>query len=668
MPTKVLVVEDERDLELLISLKFRRRIRAGELQFVFATNGVEALKILETQSDIYVVTSDIRMPEMDGLTLLGELNKRYPLVRTIIVSAYGDMQNIRTAMNRGAYDFLTKPIDFTDLEMTLDRTIHHAQQLVHEIEERRHAETQLLQLKKAVETMKLGVTIANLEGKIIYTNPADARMHGYEVAELIGQDARVFAPDVVRKPESLEKIKQWKGLTRESINMRKDGSIFPVWLMSEIVRDIDGEPIAIVTSCEDITERKRADAELRKHRDNLEELIRDRTLELTMLTDELRQENAVRQKAEESLRESEEKYRVLFEHLQDVFYRVDLTGKISLISPSVTQLIGYNPEDVIGLNLAKNIFADTRKWDEFLDLMKTHGYINSFEVLLRRENGSLEWGSASAQYYANKAGQIMGIEGTIRDINARKQAEAELLEKHKQLQELNVSKDRFFSIISHDLKNPFNTILGFAELIENNIETYSTPELKHKITNIRTSAEKLYTLLENLLEWSQIQQGVMPFDPEVLDFNEVVEDNISIFILKAEQKNIALSSLVPPKTLVHVDPSMVNTIMRNLLSNALKFTAPEGKITVSVLVRNTHIEVAIADTGCGIPDAGLAQLFRTDRRYSEVGTAGEKGTGLGLLLCKALVEQQNGTIWVESEVGQGTTFRFTLPKPPETDQ
>jgi PAS domain S-box-containing protein len=306
MPIKVLVVEDEPDLEFLIRQKFRKRIQAEELQFVFSQNGLEALKRLETNPDVCVVLSDINMPQMDGLTLLAELNEHYPLLRTIIISAYGDMHNIRTAMNRGAYDFLTKPIDFNDLEVTLNKTIRHVQQVMDEIAERKRTEKQLLQLEKAVENMQLGVTIADLEGKIIYTNPAEARLHGYQVGELVGKDVGILAPPEFRKPLTLDQIKQWKGLIRESVNIRKDGSTFPVWLMSEIVRDTDGEPTAIVTSCEDITARKQAEEELKQHRDHLEELVKERTTELTTANTHLQQEISERKRAEEALQRAKE--------------------------------------------------------------------------------------------------------------------------------------------------------------------------------------------------------------------------------------------------------------------------------------------------------------------------------------------------------------------------
>ena len=318
-PIKILIVEDESDLKFLLTRKFRRRIQGGELEFIFANNGLEALDQLQAHPNVAVVLSDINMPQMDGLTLLTHLNERYPHLRSIIISAYGDMQNIRTAMNRGAYDFLTKPIDFDDLEMTLNRAIRYEQQVMQDLTERQQTEKRLLQLEKAVENMQLGVTITDLDGKILYTNPAEARIHGYQVGELIGQDVGIFAPPTFRKAVTLEEIKQWKGLIRESVNIRKDGRSFPVWLMSEIVKGPDGKPTAIVTSCEDITERKQAEEELKQHRDHLEELVQERTVELTTANQQLQQEIIERKRVEAELRTTYQNLKALNDRLQGEF-------------------------------------------------------------------------------------------------------------------------------------------------------------------------------------------------------------------------------------------------------------------------------------------------------------------------------------------------------------
>jgi signal transduction histidine kinase len=239
---------------------------------------------------------------------------------------------------------------------------------------------------------------------------------------------------------------------------------------------------------------------------------------------------------------------------------------------------------------------------------------------------------------------------------------AEIEAQRQELAELNVSKDKFFSIISHDLRSPFNALLGFSQLLSENLDQYDRPNIETMVGKIHLSAENLYALLENLLTWSRIQRGAMEHDPENLELAEIAEDTIDLFVSKAEEKNILLKHGIPQGLMAHADYNMVTTVIRNLVSNAMKFTSDGGKIEVSARSQNeTMIEVAVADTGTGIEQEDLSKLFRIDIRYTNVGTAGERGTGLGLNLCKDLVEKNGGTIWVESEVGKGTTFRFTLP-------
>jgi signal transduction histidine kinase len=206
-------------------------------------------------------------------------------------------------------------------------------------------------------------------------------------------------------------------------------------------------------------------------------------------------------------------------------------------------------------------------------------------------------------------------------------------------------------------------VLGFSQLLEEDIELFNPDKIKKIVTTLRASAERLYALLENLLTWSRIQRGAMEYAPEDIDLYESVEDTVDLFTSKAKQKNLTLKNSLTEGTMVYADANMVDTVLRNLISNAIKFTPGGGAIDVSAQLHNERFfEVAVADTGTGIPPDDLAKLFRIDIQYTHVGTAGEKGTGLGLNLCKDLVEKNGGVIGVESTIEKGTIFRFTLPK------
>ncbi len=240
-----------------------------------------------------------------------------------------------------------------------------------------------------------------------------------------------------------------------------------------------------------------------------------------------------------------------------------------------------------------------------------------------------------------------------------------LKEKNEQLQALNASKDTFFSIISHDLRSPLAASLGYSELLQTQIEGGAEKdEQQTTARKLHLTIKHLHSLLENLLTWSRIQLGAMQYDPEELELREIAEYNLDLFISKAEQKQICLECAVQDDVMVYADYNMLNTVIRNLVSNALKFTPSAGTITISARRHDERFcEMAVSDTGDGINEADIPKLFRIDMQHSTVGTAGEKGTGLGLSLCQDLVQKNGGKIWVESEQDMGTTFKLTLPIP-----
>ncbi len=244
----------------------------------------------------------------------------------------------------------------------------------------------------------------------------------------------------------------------------------------------------------------------------------------------------------------------------------------------------------------------------------------------------------------------------------RHQDEEALKTSEANLRESNMSKDKFFSIISHDLRGPFNAIIGFSDLLHNDFETLEVVEQRLMIKNIYDASIGTFKLLENLLEWSRIQTGRTKPNPENIDLSTVANTSLGFLKPQAEKKNIKLFSGIHFGTIAYCDENMITTVIRNLISNAIKFTQPGGNVRIWSGIRENYVEVTVSDNGIGIPKESISKLFRLDESVKTRGTAGEQGTGLGLLLCREFIELNNGKIDVESEPGKGSQFKFTLPK------
>ncbi|WP_425391642.1 response regulator [Ekhidna sp.] len=374
--TKILVVDDEPDLEALVRQKFRKNIRTGEYQFFFAENGQKALDLL-SETEVDLVLTDINMPEMDGLTLLSKLNETNYFLKTVIVSAYGDMENIRTAMNLGAFDFVTKPIDFKDLEITMVKTIKH-----------------ILQLRKNAETL--------------------------------------------------------------------------------------------------------------------------------------------------------------------------------------------------------------------------------------RENDTLK-------IY-------------LREIKAQKRL-----------------KDRFFAIISHDLRGPVSAFNGITQVISLYLKQAKYEDLEKMMGEVDKATDHLSKLLDNLLNWASTELSQIPYNPEKVNVTSMLNDVIESFELAAKSKSISIESHMDTSAEVYVDQNSAVTIFRNLIHNALKFTPEGGKIAIKSSKNGHFVDISVNDSGVGMNEEKIQSLFTLSEKSSTYGTKGEKGIGLGLQLVNEFTKLNKGEIKVTSTEGQGTTFNISLP-------
>ena len=247
------------------------------------------------------------------------------------------------------------------------------------------------------------------------------------------------------------------------------------------------------------------------------------------------------------------------------------------------------------------------------------------------------------------------------ELTERNLAEEALKKSEVQLKELNATKDKFFNIVAHDLKNPFTSLLGSSELLSHNIDQMDHEKIKTLALILNDSAKSGYAILQNLLDWSRSQTGLLRYNPEKINLRKLIDENILNLELFSANKEIEMHSEVKEDLVILADRNMINTILRNLLSNAVKFTNRHGKVVIKATIDSHEITISIKDSGVGISQENIEKLFRIDTKYSMPGTENEQGTGLGLKLSKEFVEKQGGKIWVSSVEKKGSEFKFSIP-------
>lgn len=375
-----------------------------------------------------------------------------------------------------------------------------------------------------------------------------------------------------------------------------------------------------------------------------------------------------RNQMEEALRESEVQHRLMAENVRDVIWTLSLEGRFTYVSPSVINLRGFTAEEVLSQTIDDSLTPESAEIAKSLLTDFHHTLMQGkipddqrFEVEQRCRDGSTVWTEVTASGMYNKSGEFICIMGVTRDISERKKAEEALKRSEANLRELNATKDKFFTIIAHDLRNPFNSIIGFSDIMERQVKQGNFEEVERFSGIIHHSSMRVMDLLSNLMDWARSQTGTISFSPELVDMVELINKTIRTLNDYAIQKSITINCNLPQQLHLEVDRPMMSTILRNLISNAIKFTFPKGQIFVSVVMEKSEYVFSINDSGIGIRPNALDKLFRIDQSYSTVGTQNEKGSGLGLLLCKEFVDKHGGRIWVESELWKGSTFYFTIP-------
>ena len=370
-----------------------------------------------------------------------------------------------------------------------------------------------------------------------------------------------------------------------------------------------------------------------------------------------------RKRSEDAVRESENKFRTLFTQMSEGFALHELVYddthkavdyKIIDINPAFEKQVGIQAESAKGV-LATQLYGATPA--PYLDIYakvaetgEPHFFQTYFPPLDRHFQISVF--SPNPGYFAT----------TFVDITERMRNEEALKENEAHLRELVATKDKFFSIIAHDLKSPFNSILGLSNLLVEQIQEKNFDGIEEYARIIQKSSTTVFNLLMNLLEWARSQTGRMEFSREYIELGALINEVIELSNESAHQKSIKIIKELPRNLLVFADKAMINTILRNLISNAIKFTHPGGQIIVSAEKKLDELKISISDNGIGIKKEAIGKLFRIDENNIRMGTQNEIGTGLGLILCKEFIEKHRGKIWVESEIGKGSKFSFTIPK------
>lgn len=369
-----------------------------------------------------------------------------------------------------------------------------------------------------------------------------------------------------------------------------------------------------------------------------------------------------RKKLEEELKKTEEKFRHIVELSTRGMYFYELQDDDQLIltgaNPSADRIIGINHHDIIGHPI-EEIFPDLAQ-TEVPALYKkiAKGEKESTQFDLEYQSGQIS-GFYNVHVFQTEKNCITV---NFTEITERKNIEIKLEEQAKELREISKMKDKFMSIIAHDLKSPFNAIIGFADIIINHFDQLDKEELIQGVTTIHSASTHIFKLLENLLTWAQNQSGKINFAPETLNLRQQISKTIKAIESVAKNKRISIKMKIDNECRIFADENMFDTVIRNLVSNAIKYSYKGSEITIAATETDHQVQISIADKGVGINPERLSAIFEIDKRSNTTGTDNEQGTGFGLILCKEFINRHQGKIWVESTPGAGSIFTFSLPK------
>jgi PAS domain S-box-containing protein len=481
-------------------------------------------------------------------------------------------------------------------------------------------EERLQRFEIAVENMQVGLTITDTEGKIVYTNPADARMHGYQVRELLGRDVRVLAPRELHRPLKSGQMSEISSWARESVNVRADGSSFVVHLTSDALRDSQGETVGFVTTCIDITDRKQAELELRL---------------------------------------SEARYRALIEHATHGIYRADNQDRFVSANPALVRMLGYDTEqEVLDIDPDVDLYQDPAERSWLAEQYGDTGRIEGMVVNWKRRDGNPITVRLSGRRLRNEKGGLQGTEVFAEDMTKQMQLEQQVV--HSQKIEV---VGQLTGGIAHDFNNLLTVILASASMIESALQP-GQQALQHDLRDLQAAARRGSALVRRLLSFSR--RAMLSLQP--LDLTPLVKSFMSTMQrLLPETIEVEITG---ERHLPHVsaDPNAVEQIVSNLVNNARDAMPKGGRLVVETSVERLdeahravsgwgepgeYVCLTVSDTGVGMDQETRTRIFEPFYTTKERGF----GTGLGMSTVYGLIKQHRGFVEVSSEVGQGTSVK-----------
>jgi PAS domain S-box-containing protein len=620
LKTKILIVEDEAIVAKNIE---KHLLNAGYKVVGLATTAEESIEKAETEKP-NLVLMDIKLKgKMDGIEAANRIRESLRLP-VIFLTSYTDDETFQRAKLTDPFGYLIKPFEIKDLKRTVEMALY-----------KNKLNNELLENQKryeiAVEAGKTGVWEFWINEKKYFSDKNLKALYGFNDDELSDNledwSALVYKEDREEMTKIFDKFikSSEKQFRYEHRIYKKDGSVGWVIDRGILFQNDDKKPLRLIGTTTDITEKKNSELAVIK---------------------------------------SEARFRSIFENSGTGMAILELDGSFTQTNPAFRKILGYQENDLNKMNFRDITHpGDLDKSIQLtIELLRNETCENRFiEKRYLSKNGDIIWALTNVSLLRDLEGKPLYFIAQVQNITERKKTEEQLIKYADELKILNAAKDKFFSIISHDLRSPFNSLLGITEYISQSYNDLTPTEIRESVKNIYSSSQKLYNLILNLLEWSRLQSGRFEIDKTDIKLPILIEEMKNIYSDSATSKNIRIETEIPENIIVFADKYMIETIVRNLISNAIKFSDAGGSIKIIAGAKDDFANVAVIDNGVGISKKNINDLFRIDEQFRRDGTANEKGTGLGLILCKEFIKKNNGTIMVESEEGKGSKFSFTIP-------